>query len=53
MKSPLAALLVFVAINLVACGGPSADLEYLDSRMMPNLEIPPDLTRVDVDSERI
>jgi outer membrane protein assembly factor BamC len=51
MKSPLAALLVFAAINLVACGGPSADLEYLDSRMMPNLEIPPDLTRVDVDSE--
>jgi outer membrane protein assembly factor BamC len=51
MKSPLAALLVFAAINLVACGGPSADLEYLDSRVMPNLEIPPDLTRVEVDSE--
>jgi outer membrane protein assembly factor BamC len=51
MKSPLAVLLAFAAINLAACGGPSADLEYLDSRMMPNLEIPPDLTRVDVDSE--
>jgi len=51
MKSPLAALLVFAAINLVACGGPSANMEYLDSRMMPNLEIPPDLTRVDVDNE--
>jgi len=51
MKSPLATLLVFAAINLVACGGPSADLEYQDSRMMPNLEIPPDLTRVDIESD--
>jgi outer membrane protein assembly factor BamC len=42
---------VFVsAIVLAACGGPSADLEYLDSRVKPNLEIPPDLTLVAVET---
>lgn len=49
MKSRTLALLVFSAITLVACGGPSADLEYLDSRVMPNLELPPDLTLIKAD----
>jgi len=49
MKSQALTLLVFSAINLVACGGPSADLEYLDSRVKPNLEIPPDLTLIKAD----
>ena len=49
MKSLFVTLLVFSAINLVACGGPSADLEYLDSRVKPNLEIPPDLTLIKAD----
>ena len=44
-------MLLFVsAIVLAACGGGSADLEYLDSRAKPNLEIPPDLTLVKFDS---
>ncbi len=28
-----------------------ADLEYLDSRVLPDLEIPPDLTLTNVDSD--
>ncbi len=51
MKLPVATLLTFAAISLTACGGPSADLEYLDSRVLPDLEIPPDLTQVNVDSD--
>jgi len=50
MRSSLVTLLFVSAIVLAACGGPSADLEYLDSRAKPNLEIPPDLTLVKVDS---
>lgn len=50
MRSSLVSLLFVSAIVLAACGGPSADLEYLDSRAKPNLEIPPDLTLVKVDS---
>jgi len=49
MKSQAVMLLVFSAIYLVACGGPSADLEYLDSRVKPNLELPPDLTLIKAD----
>ena len=49
MKSLALSFLVFIAINLTACGGPSADLEYLDSRVKPNLEIPPDLTLIKAD----
>jgi len=51
MKFLPASLLIFAAISLTACGGSSADLEYLDSRVMPNLEIPPDLTLINVDSD--
>ncbi|TDJ26756.1 MAG: outer membrane protein assembly factor BamC [Gammaproteobacteria bacterium] len=51
MRSSLVTLLFVSAIVLAACGGPSADLEYLDSRAKPNLEIPPDLTLVKVDSD--
>ena len=51
MKLPVATLLTFAAISLTACGGPSADLEYLDSRVLPDLEVPPDLTLVNVDSD--
>ena len=43
--------MAFFAIALAACGGPSADLEYLDSRVLPDLEVPPDLTLVNVDSD--
>ncbi len=50
MRSSVVTLLFVIAIVLAACGGPSADLEYLDSRARPNLEIPPDLTLVKVDS---
>jgi outer membrane protein assembly factor BamC len=49
MKSFAVALLIFSAINLMACGGRSAELEYLDSRVGPNLEIPPDLTLIKAD----
>lgn len=51
MKSLVVAILIFGAINLAACGGPSADLQYLDSRVMPDLEVPPDLTLEVVDSD--
>jgi len=50
MKLLVAALLIFGALNLAACGGPSTDLQYLDSRVMPDLEVPPDLTLDIVDS---
>ena len=50
MRSSLVTLLFVSTTVLAACGGPSADLEYLDSRTKPNLEIPPDLTLVKVDS---
>jgi len=50
MRSSVVTLLFVSAIVLAACGGPSADLEYLDSRVKPNLEIPPDLTLIKVDS---
>jgi outer membrane protein assembly factor BamC len=49
MKSFAVALLIFSAINLGACRGNSAELEYLDSRVGPNLEIPPDLTLIKAD----
>ena len=49
MKSFAVALLIFSAINLGACRGGSAELEYLDSRVRPNLEIPPDLTLIKAD----
>ena len=49
MKSFAVALLIFSAINLGACRGKSAELEYLDSRVRPNLEIPPDLTLIKAD----
>ena len=51
MKLPVATLLTFAAISLTACGGSSADLEYLDSRVLPDLKIPPDLTLTNVDSD--
>ncbi len=51
MKFAFVSLLVFAAVNLSACGGPSADLEYLDSRVLPGLEVPPDLTLTNVDSD--
>ncbi len=50
MRSSLVTLLFVSAIVLAACGGPSADLEYLNSRVKPNLEIPPDLTLVEVET---
>ena len=50
MRSSIVTLVSVSAIVLAACGGPSADLEYLSSRAKPNLEIPPDLTLVEGDS---
>jgi len=50
MKLLVVALIIFGVMNLAACGGPSADLQYLDSRVMPGLEVPPDLTLEVVDS---
>ncbi len=50
MRSSVVTLVFVSAIVLAACGGPSADLEYLDSRVKPNLEIPPDLTLVEVET---
>ena len=50
MKSSVVTLLFFAVLNLAACGGPSVDLEYLGSRTMPDLEVPPDLTLDVVDS---
>jgi len=49
MKSFAVALLIFSAINRGAWRGGSAELEYLDSRVRPNLEIPPDLTLIKAD----
>ena len=51
MKLLVVALLTIGAMNLAACGGSSADLQYLDSRVMPDLEVPPDLTMDVVDSK--
>ncbi len=51
MKSLVVVLLIIGAMNLAACGGSSADLQYLDSRVMPDLEVPPDLTMDVVDSK--
>jgi len=51
MKLAVATLLVFFTIILVACGGRSADLAYMDSGVLPDLEIPPDLTLVSGDSD--
>jgi outer membrane protein assembly factor BamC len=50
MKLSVAALLTIGTINLAACNSTS-DLEYLDSRVLPDLEVPPDLTLVSIDSE--
>ena len=44
MKLLLVVFLIFSTLNLASCGGSAADLRYLDSRVMQNLEVPPDLT---------
>jgi len=51
MKLLVVALIILSVMNLAACGGPSTDLQYLDSRVMPDLEVPPDLTLEAVDSK--
>ena len=51
MKLLVVALIITGVMNLAACGGPSAGLEYLDSRVLPDLEVPPDLTLVEVNSD--
>ena len=44
MKAGLNILVAIMLANLVACSSSSSDLRYLDSRVSPGLEIPPDLT---------
>ena len=43
MKTPVSILVVLTALSLVACGKSSSQ-SYGDSRIQPDLEIPPDLT---------
>ena len=51
MKIITRALLLLTAISLVGCGSASSDLEYLDSRVVRDLELPPDLTQVDINTD--
>ena len=41
-------LVVLTTAGLIACSS-SSNLDYFDSRVLPDLEVPPDLTQVDVD----
>ena len=50
MKLPVATLFAYSVINLAACSGSSSDLTYLNSRVFPDLEVPPDLTIEEADS---
>ncbi len=51
MKSGLIILVAIMLANLVACSSSSSDLRYLDSRVSPGLEIPPDLTTDSTNSD--
>jgi len=51
MKTSLSILIVITLVNLAACSSSSSDLRYLDSRLLPALEVPPDLTTVNTESE--
>ena len=49
MRISSVALLALITMNLLACNA-APDSRYLDSRVLPGLEIPPDLTASEVDS---
>ena len=51
MRTVLSILVAIALVNLAACGSSSSDLRYLDSRVLPPLEVPPDLTTVDTESD--
>ncbi len=51
MRTVLSILVTIALLTLAACGSSSPDLRYLDSRVLPPLEVPPDLTTVDTESE--
>jgi outer membrane protein assembly factor BamC len=48
MKLKATILLVLTTASLIACSS-SSNLDYFDSKVLPDLEIPPDLTQVDTD----
>ncbi|MCH7881639.1 MAG: outer membrane protein assembly factor BamC [Proteobacteria bacterium] len=51
MRTVLSLLVAIALVNLAACGSSSSDLRYLDSRVLPPLEVPPDLTTANTESE--
>jgi outer membrane protein assembly factor BamC len=48
MKLKATILVILTTAGLIACSS-SSNLDYFDSRVLPDLEVPPDLTQVDVD----
>ena len=44
-------LLVLLLISLAACGSASSNLQYLNSRVVQELELPPDLTQADINAD--
>lgn len=44
-------LLLSGCLVLLGCAGSKSDKRYLDTRVLPNLEIPPDLTRTIIDAK--
>ena len=50
MKAGFPVLAAIFLISLAGCSSSESDLRYLDSRMLPALEIPPDLTTVQHES---
>ena len=50
MKVGFTVLASILLISLAACSSSKSDLRYLDSRVLPALEIPPDLTTVQSES---
>ncbi|MCH8177834.1 MAG: outer membrane protein assembly factor BamC, partial [Proteobacteria bacterium] len=51
MRTVLSLLVAIALVNLAACGSSSSDLRYLDSRGLPPLEVPPELTTANTESE--
>ncbi|MFV2032892.1 MAG: outer membrane protein assembly factor BamC [Gammaproteobacteria bacterium] len=50
MKARFSILAAIILAILTGCGSSSSDLRYLDSRVLPPLEVPPDLTNVETES---
>jgi outer membrane protein assembly factor BamC len=48
MKLKATILVVLTTASLIACSS-SSDLDYFDSQVLPDLEVPPDLTQLDTD----